>query len=185
MSANRYHNYYQDGAVCFWTSSIEHRVPVLRSRTAARALIETMVECRSRCGAKILGYVIMPDHVHIAVWTERAVDTQRFLRQFLGTTSAKLAGMAERAADNGNTTAATWLTVFKKCARDGAKVRVWKERGRAFPVTEARALFEKLAYIHNNPVRLGIAQQPEDWEFSSASWYSHRSGPLDIDSLDW
>ncbi len=28
---NRWHNYFEDGAVCFWTSSIIEHIPALRS----------------------------------------------------------------------------------------------------------------------------------------------------------
>lgn len=41
-----------------------------------------------------------------------------------------------------------------------------------------------LKYIHENPVRKGLVEKVEDWEFSSAAWYAGGSGPLVMDSMD-
>ena len=30
---------------------------------------------------------------------------------------------------------------------------------------------EKLSYIHNNPVKKGLAETPEQWKYGSAPWY--------------
>lgn len=116
---SRYHNIYEDGAVCFWTSAIVKRVPVFSSRTAARALIATLDECRKRCDVKLLGYVIMPDHIHLAVWSQDSRKVARFLQQFLAISSSRIAALAEQAADRGDSTAAAWLDVFKGAARRG------------------------------------------------------------------
>ena len=48
-------------------------------------------------------------------------------------------------------------------------------------ITDAE-LFEKIAYIHANPVRRGLVGQELDWPWSSARWYSlDRNGPVQID----
>lgn len=61
---------------------------------------------------------------------------------------------------------------------------MWKERGRAFPVSREDGLVQKLNYIHANPVRSQLVSRAEDWEFSSARWYAEESGPLTIDAFD-
>ena len=43
---------------------------------------------------------------------------------------------------------------------------------------------EKLVYIHNNPVRRGYVDKPEDWRYSSARDYTGRDGVLEID-IEW
>ena len=183
MTSNRHHNLFIDNAVCFWTSSIVEKIPVFRSATARREMVRIWEGCRARCGVKILGYVIMLDHVHIAVWAESAADVKRFLRQSLSIASSAIAGMTERAAARGDATAAEWLSAFQMRARGKARVRVWKERGRAFPLTRLDGLRQKLDYMHANPVKLGLAQTPEEWEFSSARWYCDGKGPLRIDDI--
>lgn len=42
--------------------------------------------------------------------------------------------------------------------------------------------FEKINYIHHNPVRRGLAVQPTDWAWSSARWWAGmREGELECD----
>lgn len=55
----------------------------------------------------------------------------------------------------------------------------------AFPVTQSDILLQKLAYIHNNNVRLGLADTPEEWTLSSTAWYSTGSGIFDIDTIEY
>jgi putative transposase len=183
--SKRHHNVYIDGAVCFWTSSIIDWLPVFRSKTACEAVVAILDDCRSRCGVKLVAYVLMPDHVHLAIWAEEAEDVKRFLRQFLRLSSAEIVTLADTAAQRGSATAAKWLQLFRSRARGRARVRVWKAEGRGFPVTEMEALREKLDYIHQNPVRRGLAEYAQEWEFSSASWYESGSGVIQMDSLDW
>ncbi|MCX6345950.1 MAG: hypothetical protein NT018_12920 [Armatimonadetes bacterium] len=185
MTSNRYHNTYIDGAVCFWTSSIINHLPVLRSPTACLRVLETLDNCRARYGVKLLGYVIMPEHIHIAIWAEKSSTSQVFIRQFLKMTSAEIASLASSAAEKGNKQAVDWYEQFRNRARQGARVRVWKERGRAFPVTREDGLIQKLNYMHENPIRRNLVTIAEDWKYSSASHYAGKSALISIDQFDW
>ena len=52
-------------------------------------------------------------------------------------------------------------------------------------VWQERSLYEMMEYIHANPVRRGLVQQPTDWYWSSARfWEGDRAGPLDMDPID-
>ena len=44
--------------------------------------------------------------------------------------------------------------------------------------------WQKLEYIHNNPVKAGIVEKPEDYLYSSARDYNSLKGMLDIILLD-
>jgi putative transposase len=49
-------------------------------------------------------------------------------------------------------------------------------------VVEQRTLLKVIEYMHLNPVRRGLVELPEDWEWSSARWYAGiRPVPLEID----
>lgn len=183
MTSNRYHNVLQDSAACFWTSVIVDRLPVLRSATAARSLLATLDRCRRRNQAKLLGYVIMPEHLHLLGWSQTREQTGLFIRQVLSESSKEISAMARSASENGNPLAASWYAAFQEHARKEGNARVWKERGRTFPVIHEKALLVKLEYMHNNPVRRGLVDLPESWEFSSAAWYAGLGGPLEMDVL--
>lgn len=141
MTSNRHHNIYIDGAACFWTSSVIDKLPVFRSRTACIKVLNTLDKCRKVTNVKLLGYVMMPEHVHLVAWSEKSNDVQIFIRQFLRDSSADITDLAAKAAQRSDPTAAVWLDRFRNRARQGAKARIWKERGRAFPVTLGDGLY--------------------------------------------
>jgi putative transposase len=184
MTSERHHNIYEDGAVCFWTSSVVQFVPLFRSKTAANCLIRIWDRYRKQYGVRIIAYVVMPNHIHIALWAEKSDPVKRFLSQMLRRSGAELYEMTREAALRGNDLAASWMKAFQSHAGSGNRVAIWQERGRAFPVSEAATLAQKLRYIHENPIRQGLVERAEDWEFSSASWFASGTGPLAVDNAD-
>lgn len=158
---------------------------MLRSPMACRRVLGILDKCAKRYRVKLLGYVIMPEHIHVALWSKHAKDVQVCIRQFLRLAASEIASMVSSAAERGNMQAAGWLEQFRGRARQGVRVRVWKERGRAFPVTKEDGLRQKLDYMHQNPVRRNLVGHPEDWEFSSARWYAGGASLIDVDDFDW
>ena len=61
--------------------------------------------------------------------------------------------------------------------------RFWQVRYYDFPVwTEAKRI-EKLRYIHRNPVKRGLVERPEGWEWSSFVHYATgMEGIVEIES---
>lgn len=51
--------------------------------------------------------------------------------------------------------------------RPSELLRFWQVRYYDFPVWSEAKRIEKLRYIHRNPVRRGLVERPEDWEWSS------------------
>jgi hypothetical protein len=44
-------------------------------------------------------------------------------------------------------------------------------------------VWEKINYIHNNPVKEGLVKNPEDWCYSSASNYQEMESILEVERL--
>jgi len=61
--------------------------------------------------------------------------------------------------------------------------QIWIHENHAIELHSLEFIRQKLNYIHNNPVRAGIVEQPEDYIFSSARNYSGLSGKIEIDYL--
>src|SRR5206468_8633279 len=54
-----------------------------------------------------------------------------------------------------------------------------------FNVRNYRQFVEKLRYIHRNPVKRGLCERPEDWEWSSFHQYAMgREGRVQIET-EW
>jgi hypothetical protein len=44
-------------------------------------------------------------------------------------------------------------------------------------------VWEKINYIHNNPVKEGLVKNPEDWYYSSASNYQEMESIIEVERL--
>lgn len=57
----------------------------------------------------------------------------------------------------------------------GRSGNVWQSRFFDEGITDRKELISKINYIHNNPVRAGLAQSPADYEFSSYNYYQNKT----------
>jgi putative transposase len=59
--------------------------------------------------------------------------------------------------------------------------RFWQRRYYDFNVYSKEKLLEKLNYMHFNPVKRGLVGHPQDWPWSSWSFYELGMGLLPMD----
>src|SRR5712664_2827144 len=59
--------HYGQGDLHFLTFSCYHRWPLLNSKRARTTFLKILGEVRDRYGFLLLGYVVMPDHVHLLI----------------------------------------------------------------------------------------------------------------------
>jgi len=62
--------------------------------------------------------------------------------------------------------------------------QMWTHENHALVIYSPQFAFEKLEYLHNNPVRAGFVRKPEDYIYSSASNYAGTESVLEILKLD-
>jgi putative transposase len=61
--------YYGQKHLHFITCSCYRRLPVLRSARARNLFVKVLGELRDRYGFVLVGYVVLPEHVHLLRWT--------------------------------------------------------------------------------------------------------------------
>jgi putative transposase len=130
------------GNLHFVTFSCYQRLGYLGSE-AARDLFEAALQRMSYCHRfDVAGYVVMPEHVHLLL----SEPEEELLS--VGLQALKLA-----------------------VSKRSEQRPFWTARYYDFNVfTEAKRM-EKLGYIHRNPVKRGLVEQPEDWRWSSYRYY--------------
>ena len=58
-------------------------------------------------------------------------------------------------------------------------VKFWQSGNHAIELYSEKFVWEKINYIHNNPVRENFVLKPEHWRYSSASNYIDGEGVLE------
>jgi len=126
-------------------------------------LVAELDRARSKHGFKIIGYVLMPDHVHLVLLPPGGMKLGLVIGE-IKSRSAKEYFAASNIAPSGAT------RVF------------WQKRCFDYNCRTVERVREKVRYCHNNPVTRGLVKCPADWEWSSYNWYrGRRDVPLAID----
>jgi putative transposase len=108
--------------------------------------------------ATCVGFVIMPNHVHVVTWFPQVGQLSKFMHEWKRLSSYYIRDWYRREAGN-------------YCERFGEGNRFWQAKYYAFEIYKPAKLEEKLRYMHDNPVRAGLVQRAVDWKWSSAPWY--------------
>jgi len=159
----RLHRIENPGDARFLTFSCEQRLPLLGSPVLRDAFAAQLQSIQSCDAFDLLAWVVMPEHVHLVLlprlpeWT---VD--RILK-------AIKQPFAQRVINRWRSLDAP---ILPRITDASGRVRFW-QRGGGYDrnVRIDGELIEKIRYIHASPVRRGLVERMEDWEWSSARWY--------------
>ena len=126
------------------TTNTAQQRPIFRDREAAGELLRVITEVRTEEHVDLHAYVIMPDHLHLVLSVQRKTSLGRVLQLIKG----RFAWRYNRSR-----------------SRSG---KVWQERYHEKALRDEAALLRALEYVEDNPVTGGLAERPEDYEWSSA-----------------
>ena len=184
----RLKRYYGAGHLHFITCSCYQRRPLLgrarvhpervhRERTR-NLFVRILDETRDRYRFSLVGYVAMPDHIHLLM-SEPAVGTPSTVMQVLKQRVSRRLRRKRptlRTAKGGPPTKARQLRLWDDEAPE--LPRFWQRRFYDFNFWSHKKRKEKLDYMHSNPVKRGLARRPQDWPWSSYAFYAGGAKPL-------
>lgn len=158
---------YDDGAPRELTFSCFRRLPFLERDRVRLWFLDALEDARRRWPVDLWAWVIMPEHVHLLLSPRQP--------------GLKLGKFAGHVKEHTARPAIGWLKqhapeFLPKITVQECKLtrrRFWQPGGGYDRnVTQEWTLAAMIDYIHRNPVRRGLCERPEDWEWSSARWYA-------------
>jgi putative transposase len=166
------------GHAHYLTYSCYQRLPLLSRDRVRRWVVAALQRTRQELDVALWAYVIMPEHVHVLLHP-RAADYE--MRKILVALKQPVAKAARRwLVEHG---AQRWLERLTVTYPSREVFRFWQSGGgfdhNVFREKTVPAIVE---YIHANPVRRGLVQDPTDWPWSSARfWEGYSDVPLRMD----
>jgi REP element-mobilizing transposase RayT len=131
-------------------------------------------EARKSAGFLLFAYVIMWDHMHLL--TSRPSTTSNVLRVLKGITARRLIDYLKE------TNHFSSLAKLQHQQRDrNYKYSLWQTEKNVLPIFSEGMFMEKVNYIHQNPVRAGLCERAEEYQWSSARIWKGR--PLENEPL--
>lgn len=145
-------------------------------------IIDSLKHCQQQKGLVVYAYVVMTNHIHLIVQTNEPFLLKDVIRDFKKFTAKKI---LEKIKIEPESRRDWMLSVFALSAgKKHKEFRFWQEGNHAIELFTAIFIWNKINYIHNNPVRAGFVKRPEDWIYSSASNYLDLESVLEVDCLN-
>jgi putative transposase len=167
--------HYGRGDLHFITFSCYRRRPLLGTRRARDQFVQILNEVRNRHGFRLIGYVVMPEHVHLLISEGAGKSPSKILQVLKQKVARKLLKKRGRVPEG-----QLCLPFGEEGHGEG---HFWQRRFYDFNVWSERKLKEKLEYIHANPVQRKLVKHPKDWPWSSWPHYAGRKGKIRIDTV--
>ena len=168
-----------DTSIFYITATITDWQPLFVHEKTRRILLEDFNFYKHKYAAKILAYVIMPEHYHLIIDLGMANLLHKWLADIQRHTATQLSKWLRETAHPAH------LIIYERHADKDAKLAVWKEQARAVGIFSKNVLKAKIEYIHANPVRRGLVENPADWLWSSwRSYYLKDDSVLYVDKVE-
>jgi len=173
----------RDTPSLFITVVAKDRLPVFRTEAVKAITCQAIDHARHSCEFLVLGYVLMPDHLHLLTDNSRAPS--EILRHVKGTTAHNVLEYLKQQG---------YQESLRKLRHEEWKRRhrhsLWEHESNVFSVFSESVLMQKVNYIHQNPVREGLVERARDYRWSSArAWakctIDQEPLAVDLDCIEW
>ena len=145
-------------------------------------VIESLQYCHQYKGLNLYAYVIMSNHMHLLAQSETG-DLSGIIRDFKSNTSKKFLKVLNDPVESRS----DWMNlVFEYHGKFKNKqtYQIWTHENHAEHIFSDKFIKQKIDYIHENPVRAGIVEKPEDYLYSSARNYADLDIVIDVIRID-
>ena len=161
---------YGQGHLHFVTFSCYRRLPLLRSPKARSVFLQALDRVRNEYAFKLVGYVVMPEHVHLLISEPARGTPSTVLKMLKQRVSRSLRRKPRRTLPAQQS--------FPFAPRGKGLPQFWQRRFFDFNVWSRRKKIEKLMYMHASPLKRGLVVDPKDWPWSSYAFYQKKGEPL-------
>jgi REP element-mobilizing transposase RayT len=164
----------------FLTFTVVDWVDVFTRQTYKVTLFESLKFCQEHKGLEIYGFCLMSNHLHLIAKASEGKFLPGIIRDFKGFTAKKL---LEQISETSESRKCWMLDRFEFAGRFLSRIekyKFWQDGYHAEQIYSPKIFYQKLNYIHQNPVKEMIVQAAEDYYYCSARNYAGLSSPLEI-----
>ena len=174
---------FKDSEACYFvTYAVVDWADVFTRNVYREILLDSWKYCQQHKGLNIHAYVIMTNHAHMIMSKSGETALESIMRDMKKFTSVKL---LEAIQSNNKESRREWLLeLFRKAGKENSNNTInqfWQQDNHPIQCSTPEILKQKMNYVHENPVRAGLVEKPEDWHWSSAvDYYLGKKGLIDL-----
>jgi putative transposase len=164
----------------FLTMTVVNWIDVFTRKNHKLAIVDSLKYCQENKGLNIFGWCLMPSHLHLIASSSGKPTMSEILRDFKKFTSKKI---VKQIIEEPESRRKWLLNDFEYAGRYLQRIenyKFWQDGSHAILIDSPEFFYQKLEYIHRNPVEELIVEYPEEYLFSSARNYADRPALLEI-----
>ncbi len=164
----------------FMTITVVGWIDVFTRLGLKNIIVDSLNYCVKIKNLNIYAWCLMSNHLHLIAQAENPEKLNEIMRDFKTFTSKKIIQFIQSA----NESRKEWMLEYfsKACEHLARKqqYKVWQDGYHPEEVFSPSFLYQKLEYIHQNPVKDLIVANAEDYLYSSARNYADLDGLVEV-----
>ena len=177
---SRNYKFHNPEGVYFVSFAVVNWLDVFIRNEYKNIFIDSIHFCQESKGMEVFAWCIMTSHVHLVFRSAGKEKPEKILGAIKQYTSREIVNAIK---ENPKESRKEFLLKqFQIEADKSANVKnhkFWQHHNNPIELWSNKVIFEKINYIHYNPVEEGFVQFPEDYLYSSARDYAGDKGLID------
>lgn len=154
----RFDRHGKPGVLHYLTINIRDRQQAFRRDAHARAACHALRRQCDEHPAKLIAYVVMPEHLHVII-NPRDGQITRFLAQLKPAITDRIVEIATAQQER---RVLAWLYDARQ-----QRHRLWQDGKYNFHLYSQRLIWQKINYIHTNPIARQLVPTAAEYPYSS------------------
>jgi REP-associated tyrosine transposase len=150
----RRRRYYQDGLAYHVINRGNKRSKIFLEAEDGEDFLDAMADAGSHHSVGHLTFCLMPNHWHLVLWPECAVDLSAYMQRLMNCHIRK----------------------YQKRHGTRGTGHLYQGRFKSFPIEDNTHLLAVCRYVEANPVRAGLVSRAEDWKWSGLTRRALKDG---------
>ena len=165
--------------VYFVTFTVIRWLDVFTRQEYRDIFMESLRYCQKNKGLALYAYCMMSSHVHLIISQHGERELQGTIRDIKKHTSLAIINAIKNNQRESRKDLLLWC--FEKAGTNNInneRYQFWQQHSHPIELNTNEKLFQRLNYVHQNPVEAGIVLSAEDYLYSSAMNYAGRPEKL-------
>ena len=173
MTRSRY-RFGDDHYPHFMTNTVVAWLPVFTQPDFVEMVLESWRFLQREREIDTLAFVILENHLH---WIAVGPQLSKRVGDFKSFTATSI---IKRMQEKRYQTLLQELQFYKLRHKTDQTHQLWQEGSHPEVIESDDVMWQKIEYIHNNPLRRGYVDDPTHWRYSSARSYAGQKGLIEV-----
>jgi putative transposase len=162
----------------FVTTKTFQNSKIFSNDKAAEILIQVILDVKGKLNFRLMAFVVMPDHIHLMLVPDKRNTISDVMRHIKGR-FARRYNKVSRGINSpdygvqdlrvGNSSPLHKPGTHRAGNSSLPEFKLWQESFYDHVIRNKKEFVQRLNYVKYNPVRVGLAEKPEDYKYSSAA----------------